>query len=156
MSTDNTTPLRTADLSLHASLVAAIGQIPPIKATGKNKHLGNEYLTLGDILAGVRPTLTKHGLAISQRPMVTSAGAGCITTILHKDGGCFETSLLLPVGQQTPQAIGSAVTYARRYTLTGLLGIAADLDDDAEAAMPPQKKPVVVNRPEFRKQEATR
>jgi hypothetical protein len=151
---NDTTP-RTADLSLHASLVAAIGEIPPIKPTGKNKHLGNEYLTLGDIISGVRPTLSKHGLAISQRPLVTSAGAGCITTIMHRDGGCFETSLLLPAAQQNPQAIGSAITYARRYTLTGLLGIAADLDDDAEAAMPaPRITPAVVSRPAFRKPEA--
>jgi hypothetical protein len=151
---NDTTP-RTADLSLHASLVAAIGEIPPIKPTGQNKHLGNQYMTLGDILAGVRPTLSKHGLAISQRPLVTSAGAGSITTILHKDGGCYETSLILPVSQQNPQAIGSAITYARRYTLTGLLGIAADLDDDAEAAMPaPRITPAVVNRPVFKKQEA--
>jgi hypothetical protein len=86
---------------------------------------------------------------------VTSAGAGSITTILHKDGGSFETSLILPVSQQNPQAIGSAITYARRYTLTGLLGIAADLDDDAEAAMPaPRITPAVVNRPVFKKQEA--
>ena len=153
---NDTTP-RTADLSLHASLVSAIGEIPPIKATGKNKHLGNEYLTLADILSGVRPTLGKHGLAISQRPLVTSAGAGCITSLLHKDGGCYETSLLLPVSQQNPQAIGSAITYARRYTLTGLLGIAADLDDDAEAAMPaPRITPAVVNRPVFKKAEAAR
>jgi hypothetical protein len=144
----------TADLSLNTALVAAIGQIPPIKATGINAHLKNAYLTLGDIIAGVRPTLSKNGLAISQRPVVTSAGAGCITTILHKEGGSFETSLLLPVAQSTPQAIGSAITYARRYTLTGLLGIAADLDDDAEAAMP--AKSAVVNRPVFRKPEAVR
>ena len=145
----------TADLTLHAALVTAIGQIPSIKATGKNKHLGNEYLTLGDILAGVRPTLSKHGLAISQRPMSTSAGAGCITSILHKDGGIFETSLLLPISQQTPQAISSCVTYAKRISITALLGIAADLDDDAEAAMPaPRIAPAVVNRPVFRKQEA--
>lgn len=149
MSTDKQAP--TADLSLHAALVAAIGQIPPIKATGKNKHLGNEYLTLGDILAGVRPTLSKHGLAISQRPIFTSAGAGCITSLLHKDGGCFETSLLLPVAQSTPQAISSCITYAKRISITGLLGIAADLDDDAEAAMP--AKAAVVNRPVFRKPE---
>ena len=145
---------RTADLSLHAALVTAIGQIPAIRATGKNKHLGNEYLTLGDILAGVRPTLSKHGLAISQRPLVTSAGAGCITSILHKDGGCYETSLLLPIGQQTPQAISSCITYAKRISITALLGIAADLDDDAEAAMPAPRITPAVNRPVFRKQEA--
>lgn len=153
---NDTTP-RTADLALHSALVAAIGQIPPIKPTGQNKHLGSQYMTLGDILSGVRPTLSKHGLAISQRPLVTSAGAGCITSLLHKDGGCFETSLLLPAAQQNPQAIGSAITYARRYTLTGLLGIAADLDDDAEAAMPaPRISPAVVNRPVFKKAEAAR
>ena len=153
---NDTTP-RTADLALHSALVAAIGQIPPIKATGKNKHLGNEYLTLGDILSGVRQTLSKHGLAISQRPLVTTAGAGCITSLLHKDGGCYETSLLLPVSQQNPQAIGSAVTYARRYTLTGLLGIAADSDDDAEAAMSaPRISPAAVNRPVFKKAEDAR
>jgi hypothetical protein len=155
MSTDNQ-QAPTADLSLNTALVAAIGQIPPIKATGINAHLKNAYLTLGDIIAGVRPTLSKNGLAISQRPLVTSAGAGCITTILHKDGGSFETSLLLPVAQSTPQAIGSAITYARRYTLTGLLGIAADIDDDAEAAMPRKIAPAVVNRPVFRKTEAVR
>jgi ERF superfamily len=154
MSNETNTP-RTADLALHSSLVTAIGQITALKATGKNKHLGNEYLTLGDILSGVRPILSKHGLAISQRPLVTTAGAGAITSILHKDGGCYETSLLLPVAQQTAQAIGSAITYARRYTLTGLLGIAADPDDDAESAMPPRKS-VQITRPEFRKQEVTK
>ena len=150
MSTENK-----PDLTLHAALVAAIGQIPPIKATGKNKHLGNEYLTLGDILARVRPTRSTHGLALYTPPMFTSAGAGCVTSLLHRDGGCFETSLLLPVAQSTPQAISSCITYAKRISITGLLGIAADLDDDAEAAMPAPKI-AVVNRPVFKKAEAVR
>jgi hypothetical protein len=147
---NESTPAPTADLTLHASLVAAIGQITSIKATGKNKHLGNEYLTLADILAGVRPTLSKNGLAVSQRPLFTSAGAGCITSILHAAGGCYETSLLLPVAQQTPQAISSCITYAKRISITALLGIAADLDDDAEAAMPRKTAPAVVTRPVFK------
>ena len=106
---------------------------------------GYKYITLDQILALVRPVLTKYDIALIQdvQGKVLETGeniAGCVTRIVHVSGEWIETEELIikPASIKagaatTPRDLGSAITYAKRYQLTGLLGLSADLDDDAAA-----------------------
>lgn len=120
--------------------------------TGVNPHFGNRYAPLSDILNDVRPLLAKHGIAIVQIPSETGSGKVSVTTILlHESGQWIEAEpiVLNPV-KSDPQGVGSAITYGRRYSISSVLGIASEDDDDANAASepitpaqddPPQKQP---------------
>jgi ERF superfamily len=89
------------------------------------------YADLADVLAEVRPKLKLHGLALAQHP-TTEYGVG--TTLFHKSGQwiSFSPLLISPAGS-TPQNVGSAITYSRRYSILANLGLATE-DDDGRAA----------------------
>ncbi|MFO0687493.1 MAG: ERF family protein [Myxococcota bacterium] len=104
------------------------------------------FADLAAVLEAVRPALSKHELALVQLPavrMVDGAAFVAVETILaHSSGASISTTLELPVDAATPQAIGSGMTYARRYSVLALLGIAAeDEDDDAQGAQPRAPEP---------------
>jgi hypothetical protein len=109
--------------------------------TKTGKSFSYTYLSLQGLLGIVVPVLNEHGLAVLQTPSLRDDGQQVlITTLLHGESGeqfTGETPLVLN-GAQTPQTWGGAVTYARRYALTSLLGIAADEDDDGAAASRPK------------------
>lgn len=96
------------------------------------------YADLSDIIEATAGALAKHGLVVIQEPEVVSDGgrqlviiSGCIA---HKSGGVYQLrALSMPVAGATAQAIGSAVSYARRYQLSAVLNLAA-ADDDGQAA----------------------
>lgn len=89
------------------------------------------YATLDAILGATVPALSKHGLVVSH----SFSGDECIAALLHCDGGRIETRLRLIVAEGAgPQEYGSALTYARRYSIAALLGVVADEDDDANIA----------------------
>jgi hypothetical protein len=89
------------------------------------------YASLPAIMNLVRPVLAKHGFAIVQSVSSREGQVGVQTRILP--AGIESEWLFLPAGP-TPQTAGSAITYARRYSLCALLGIAADEDDDGSSA----------------------
>jgi hypothetical protein len=66
--------------------------------------------------------------------------AGVETTIIHKSGHSTTTTLLLPIKDQSPQGVGGAITYARRYALAAVLGIASEDDDDGNVSSGLHKK----------------
>ena len=89
------------------------------------------YAPLDVILAAVRKPLSTNGLAITQ----LLVGTDLVTWLLHADGGRLESRVTLPLHNgASPQEIGSAITYLRRYAMQALLGIAAEEDDDGNAA----------------------
>lgn len=103
---------------------------------------GYKYITLDSILALVRPVLTECGLLLVQDAhgdFINGENvASCETRIIHTSGEWIGTEKLTvkPVaikGTTTPRDLGSAITYAKRYQLTALLGLSADVDDDAGA-----------------------
>lgn len=110
------------------------------------------FADLATVLEAVRPALSKHELALVQLPSVRQVdGAAFVqveTLLVHSSGASIATVLELPVDAATPQAIGSGMTYARRYSLLALLGIAAeDEDDDAQGAQPAAPGSAQVSRP---------
>lgn len=116
--------------ALYAALAKAQGEFPDIQKT-KTGH-GYKYADIADILKAVRPVLSKNGLAVFQN----IEGDKLTTTLAHSSGATLVSSYPLVqdgTGRMNNiQRIGAALTYARRYSLTALLGVAADEDVDAE------------------------
>lgn len=130
--------------NLAAALVAFQAECPSIPKTKTNPHFKSKYAPLDAIHDAIKPLLSKHGLAVMQFPTAEQGAAGCITRVMHSSGEFLEERFLVPLSKQDPQGACSAVTYARRYGLSGALGIVADDDDDGEAA---QGRSAAVNRP---------
>jgi hypothetical protein len=117
--------------NLAAAIVAAQGELanPP---KSKTVHAGAKkyaFAPLPEIIEAVRPVLKKHGLAVLQ----LVRGHELETRLMHTSGEWIGATYALPTNADS-QAMGSAITYARRYSLCGILGIAADDDEDAQAA----------------------
>lgn len=103
------------------------------KRTGAKYSYG--YADLGSVIAAVRPALNKQGIGYLQPAIVGQRTVTVTTLLAHKSGEFIRNDFTLPIDSSDPQAIGSAITYARRYALQSLLGIAPEEgDDDARAA----------------------
>ena len=114
---------------LAAALAAAQGMMENAVMNRINPHFKSKYADLAAIFDAARKPLSANGLAIVQ-----TIGDGVLhTRLLHTSGQWIASEHPLPMSGR-PQEIGSALTYARRYSLSALIGIAADEDDDATAA----------------------
>jgi hypothetical protein len=130
--------------SIEAALVAFQTEAPVVPknqtATVPTKNGGSytySYADLADVTAAALPLLTRHGLAFSCCPRVTDRGYELVGRLVHVSGGQLEGAL--PLYGNSPQDIGSSLTYARRYLLGCITGIVTDVDDDAQAAQPAQR-----------------
>ena len=110
------------------------------------------YADLSDIIDATRKPLSENGLSVAQ--IISYDGAALILTtqLQHASGEWLRSTYPLPLHQR-PQDQGSAITYARRYALCALLGIAAEDDDDGQAAQ--QAKPQPAKKPEPKPSPAT-
>lgn len=125
------------------ALVAALAKLKGVAKDSKNPHFKNDYASLEAVIDTARPVLASHGLAFMQGLGEFSGNAMTVSTrILHESGQWIESDFQMPVGKADPQGTASASTYARRYSLMGILGLPA-VDDDGEAAMvrPPNAPP---------------
>jgi hypothetical protein len=120
--------------SLHTALVAFQAECESVPFDSLNPHFKSRFASLSAIHKAIKPLLAKHGLAVLQFPVSTDGRAGCVTRIIHESGESMEETLLLPLAKNDPQGAGAAVSYARRYGLSGALGIVTEEDDDGEAA----------------------
>lgn len=94
-----------------------------------------KYATLDAIIDHVRKPLTDNGLWFVQTIEGSdNGGSRLVTTLLHSSGQSIRSETPLLAEKKGNQGFGSALTYMRRYALTAMLGIAADEDDDANAA----------------------
>ena len=98
-----------------------------------NPHFKNKYADLTAVLDAIRKPLADNGLAITQTPEMRGEAFCLVTRLCHSSGQWIAGEYPLPA-QATPQQLGSALTYARRYSLSAIACIAADEDDDAEGA----------------------
>ncbi len=117
-----------------AALVLAQTKFQPALKNSQNPHFRSKYADLGACIEAVIDALHDNGIALIQHTAESDKGIIISTTFLHRSGEIYEAgSLFVPASQQTPQAYGSALTYARRYSLMTACGIAPE-DDDGNAA----------------------
>lgn len=119
--------------ALATALAEAQGEIENATKNSQNPHLKNRYADLAEILNTVRPVLSRHGLAVSQHPSFADNMVQVETILLHKSGEWMASTITTPVQKADPQGVGSAVTYARRYSLAAIVGLSQE-DDDGHAA----------------------
>jgi ERF superfamily protein len=117
------------------ALAAAQSELPSPKrdtrvSTGSYSYT---YADLDSVIRSVRPVLAKHGLSILQEAAANNGGVAVVTRLIHSSGEWIEADPLTFMVQGGPQAAGSAITYARRYSLTALLGLATEDDDGSQA-----------------------
>ena len=102
--------------------------------TKENAFLKSKYVTLDSLLQAVRPVLANNGLSFLQVPFTGADVVSVTTMLLHESGEWLESDpFTLPLMKKDPQGVGSVVTYARRYSLSSILGVAWDEDDDAQS-----------------------
>ncbi|GGD33317.1 hypothetical protein GCM10010915_12120 [Microbacterium faecale] len=118
--------------SIAAALAAFQADLPKVGKNSTNPHFKSKYASLEDITAAVLPALGKVGLAWAAIPMTTEAGFVLRCRLMHTSGELIEGDYPVAMGQ--PQQVGSALTYARRYALCAVTGVAPDEDDDGNAA----------------------
>jgi len=100
----------------------------------KNTHFKNEYATLAAVRDAVIPVLAKHGISLTQELISDEGRVGCLT-MLRREGQWLEYGpFWVPASKFDAQGFGSAATYARRYAMNSVAGVAGDVDDDAETA----------------------
>lgn len=120
---------------LAAALATAQGAMHGAAKDSRNPHFNSKYADLASIVDACREQLAKNQIAVTQLPSTPEAGLVRMTTLLlHASGEWLESDpLTVQAKDAGPQAVGSCLTYLRRYQLAALVGIAPE-DDDAEAA----------------------
>lgn len=121
---------------LAKALNAAQSQIMVATKDAKNPFFKSTYATLNSVWDAVKDAVLANGLTIIQ-PIACNDGHPVVkTTIMHTSGQYITSECPIVCAKQNdPQALGSAITYARRYSLASMLGVMTDDDDDAEKAM---------------------
>jgi hypothetical protein len=130
---ENTVPQSENINELAAALAKAQGSMKAAAFNKTNTHFKNKYADLTAIIDAVRKPLNENGLAFTQSPEMHDGIFCLVTRLLHSSGQWTSGEYPLPANG-TPQQFGSALTYAKRYSLAAMVGISADDDDDAEAA----------------------
>lgn len=121
--------------ALAAALAKAQGAMHGAAKESRNPHFNSRYADLASIVDACRNELAKNEISYAQFPSTPEAGLVRMTTLLlHSSGEWLESEpLTVQAKDAGPQAVGSCLTYLRRYQLAAMVGIAPE-DDDAEAA----------------------
>jgi len=115
------------------AFVAAQKEFAPALKNSTNPHFKSQYVDLAGCIEAVLDALHNHGLALIQKTHDAESGVKVETIFLHESGEEMSGGVIhVPADKQTPQGYGSALTYARRYSIMAATGIAPE-DDDGNA-----------------------
>ena len=141
--------------NLAQALALFQGEVTNPKETAENPFYKSSYSPLSEVINTIRPILSKHGLSVLQSPSGDGEHIIVTTLLMHLSGEWIEGEpLVLKADKITAQGAGSAISYGRRYSLSAILGISSEDDDDgnnssgnngqgkAETPKPTQQKPV--------------
>lgn len=120
------------------ALVAFQGGLNSVGKGKTNPFYNSSYADINDILIAIRPELMKNGLAVTQgnRYCTNSNGFYITTMLVHNSGEWIKSEIRMPIGgKKDAQAVGSSITYGRRYGLSAMLGISVEADDDGNRAI---------------------
>jgi hypothetical protein len=120
--------------NIASALVRAQRGFAPALKTSTNPHFRSKYVDLAGCIEAVVDALNAAGIALIQRTSEDNTGVTVETVFVHESGEMLECGKLhVPASKQDPQGYGSALTYARRYSLMAAAGIAPE-DDDGNGA----------------------
>lgn len=122
---------------LVAALAKAQGKFQTAKFNKQNPHFKSKYADLSSIMDACRQPLSENGLMVMQYSEMIGEKLSLVTMIAHTSGQWIKSYLPLFPARMDSQSIGSCMTYAKRYSLSAMLGIVADEDheDDGETAV---------------------
>ena len=139
--------------SFHTALLAAQSEMANPEMDSTNPHFRNKYASLTAFLRAVLPPLNRHGIRFAQDLLTTETGVSCTTILTFITGeevryGPFN----VPAARMDAQGIGSAASYAKRYTIGSVFGLVGEVDDDGnEATGNRNAAPAVAAKPLFKK-----
>lgn len=122
--------------------------VQPVIKDAENPFTKSWYASLNSVMDACRDALIENGIWLCQYPVPVEQpnSIGLVTKLTHAESGQWQSSLaVVPLPKADPQGMGSAITYARRYALTAMLGMVTE-DDDGEGAKSGKKSSV---RPKF-------
>jgi hypothetical protein len=121
--------------ALAKALTAFNSEVSKVSKDAANPFFKNNYASLDNIIDEVRPILTKNGLTLMQFPSGDGQNVSVTTYLMHESGEWIESDpLIMKPVKNDPQAIGSCITYARRYSLQSFLSLNTGEDDDGNKA----------------------
>lgn len=124
------------------AFVKAQKAFAPALKTATNPHFKSKYADLSACIEAVIDALNANGIALIQRTHDSENGVAVETLLVHESGESMSGGILhVPASKHDPQGYGSALTYARRYSLMSACGIAPE-EDDGNAASRSAPKPV--------------
>lgn len=115
--------------------------------TAGGQHKKYNYAPLSAVIEACRKGLSDNGLAIMQPTKMVEDKLVVETLLAHSSGEWIKSEIMIMSQDKTPQGIGSALTYARRYALSALLGVASEEDDDGEKGGDDDKKKPKTEKP---------
>ena len=134
-----------------ADLIAAQGACDPVLKDATNPHFRSKYASLSSCVDSCKEAFHKHNFALLQSNGHDEYGQYVKTELLHTTGASWGSVVYLVLSKQDMQGLGSAITYARRYGLLGMVGLAPE-DDDGNASIP-AARPAPAPKPEPAKPE---
>lgn len=122
--------------AIAAALSTAQGELSHAlkDTTGQIGQQKTKYADLASCWDAAREPLSRNGLAVVQLPSADGPKVTVTTMLVHKSGEWFKNALQMTSAQNTPQAIGSCITYGRRYSFCSVVGISPEDDDGAAAS----------------------
>ncbi len=134
-----------ADITqLAKAMLAVQKQLSPVTKDATNPFTRSRYATLNAVVDTCKKALLDNGIWMTQITVPSEAGTiALLTKLTHAETGQYQASLtVLPLQKPDCQGAGSAITYARRYALTAMLGMVTEDDDDGEGAKLPPSRPM--------------
>ena len=128
---------------LASALNKAQAEMSGAKKKATNPFFKSKYSDMNAVVDAVRIPFCDNGLSYSQFPIFNDKCVGVETILMHSSGEWMSSILMLPMTKQDPQAAGSAITYARRYSLQAIAGIPSEDDDGNTASAKAPAKPHV-------------
>ena len=134
--TDDRKELFTALIKAQASMGAAVKD-------SKNPHFRSSFASLSAVIGAVIPVLNENGVGVLQLPHTDESYVQLTTVLIHSSGQMLSSTVATPMGKkEDAQAVGSAITYLRRYSLQSIVGLPVEDDDgNAASSRPVQRRP---------------
>lgn len=134
--------------ALAAAFAKAQGEIAGASKDKTNPHFKTAYADLASVWEACRDALSKHGLSVLQPVRADGPTVTVTTLLMHGSGEWIDEDLSMTAQQNTPQGLGSCITYARRYALASMVGVAPEDDDGNAASQLQSSGPKAVAKPQ--------